>query len=142
MVARSYPDARTDWAAECVRFGASTTSQSPQVESLSSKVVNPIAFLTRITIENKYSPLLWDSGGDQLQLAFLDSCRVSRRQQWMLERGLRDKGKELSDRACPKRGIGLKRSFTKFSRSGHSSFLPWACSRLPSPQFSVSITSN
>jgi len=47
--------------------GQSPTSQPHSDESLSSKVVNPIAFLTRVTVENKYSPSLWDSGGEENQ---------------------------------------------------------------------------
>src|SRR5215471_3609748 len=55
------------WALSASAPGQSTASQTPSGESLSSKVVNPIAFLTRITAENKYSPSLWDSGGEENQ---------------------------------------------------------------------------
>jgi hypothetical protein len=55
------------WALSASASGPSTASQAPPAESLSSKVVNPIAFLTRITAENKYSPSLWDSGGEENQ---------------------------------------------------------------------------
>ena len=47
--------------------GQSTTPQPPHDESLSSKVVNPIAFITRVTASNKYSPSLWDSSGEENQ---------------------------------------------------------------------------
>lgn len=47
--------------------GQSTAPQTPSEESVSSKVVNPIAFLTRVTAENEYSPSLWNSGGEENQ---------------------------------------------------------------------------
>jgi hypothetical protein len=31
-------------------------------------VINPIAFLTRVTLENKYSPSLWDTPGEENQV--------------------------------------------------------------------------
>src|SRR5262249_46257727 len=34
-------------------------------ESVSSQVTNPIEFMTRLTAENKYSPSLWDSKGEE-----------------------------------------------------------------------------
>lgn len=34
-------------------------------ENISEKVINPIAFLMRFTAENKYSPSLWNSHGEQ-----------------------------------------------------------------------------
>ena len=34
-------------------------------ESVSEKVINPIEFLMRFTVENKYSPSVWDSRGEQ-----------------------------------------------------------------------------
>src|SRR5207247_10831354 len=34
-------------------------------ESLSEKVINPIAFLMGVTAENKYSPSLWESHGEE-----------------------------------------------------------------------------
>src|SRR5215467_15483561 len=49
-------------------LGQSTGSQTPPADTLSSKVVNPIAFLTRITAENKYSPSFWGSGGEENQV--------------------------------------------------------------------------
>jgi hypothetical protein len=55
------------WALSASASGQST-AQPPSPESLSSKVVNPIAFLTRVTAENKYSPSLWDSGGEENQV--------------------------------------------------------------------------
>jgi hypothetical protein len=45
-----------------------STSQPPSDESLSSKVVSPIAFLPRVTLENKHSPSLWDSAGEENQV--------------------------------------------------------------------------
>jgi len=36
-----------------------------QSENLSEKVINPIAFLVRFSLENKYSPSLWNSRGEQ-----------------------------------------------------------------------------
>jgi len=55
------------WILTASASGQSTGSQTPPAESLSSKVVNPIAFLMRITAENKYSPSLWDSVGEENQ---------------------------------------------------------------------------
>jgi hypothetical protein len=37
-------------------------------ENISEKVINPIAFLTRLTAENKYSPSLWNSRGEENQV--------------------------------------------------------------------------
>src|SRR5215475_2962677 len=53
------------WILSASALGQSTGSQTPPPDTLSSKVVNPIAFLTRITAENKYSPSLWGSGGEE-----------------------------------------------------------------------------
>jgi len=40
-------------------------NQPPQEESLSEKVINPIALLGKATAENQYSPSLWDSRGEE-----------------------------------------------------------------------------
>src|SRR5215472_5792992 len=48
-------------------LGQSTTQQQPPEDNLSQKLINPIAFLMRVTAENKYSPSLWDSGGEENQ---------------------------------------------------------------------------
>src|SRR5262245_61664607 len=48
-------------------LGQATTPQPPSDENLSNKVINPIAFLTRVKVENKYSPSLWDSAGVENQ---------------------------------------------------------------------------
>jgi len=48
-------------------LGQSTAQQQPHEENLSQKVINPIAFLLRVTAENKYSPSLWDSRGEENQ---------------------------------------------------------------------------
>ncbi len=55
------------WLLGASASGQSTTPQPPPDESLSSKVVNPIAFITRVTASNKYSPSLWDSSGEENQ---------------------------------------------------------------------------
>src|SRR5215831_9601952 len=47
---------------------AQSTSQPSPDESVSSQVTNPIAFMTRLTAENKYSPSLWDSKGEENQV--------------------------------------------------------------------------
>src|SRR5262245_57700688 len=47
-------------------FGHSTQQQPPaREENLSEKIINPIAFLMRLTAENKYSPSLWNSHGEE-----------------------------------------------------------------------------
>ena len=47
-------------------FGQSTQQQLPaREENLSEKIINPIAFLMRLTVENKYSPSLWNSHGEE-----------------------------------------------------------------------------
>jgi hypothetical protein len=38
--------------------------QPPPNESVSAKVINPIAFLMKFTVENQYSPSLWNSRGE------------------------------------------------------------------------------
>src|SRR5215831_15522027 len=43
----------------------SSARQPTTEENLASKVTNPIAFLTRITVENQHSPTLWDSNGEE-----------------------------------------------------------------------------
>src|SRR5213593_4660465 len=45
--------------------GQSTAQQPAHEENLSEKVINPIAFLMRVTAENKYSPSLWESHGEE-----------------------------------------------------------------------------
>jgi len=49
-------------------LGQSTAQQQPPEENVSEKVINPIAFLMRMTAENKYSPSLWDSHGEENQV--------------------------------------------------------------------------
>src|SRR6516165_4963028 len=44
---------------------AQSAPQAAHEENISEKVINPIAFLMRLTLENKYSPSLWDSSGEQ-----------------------------------------------------------------------------
>lgn len=47
-------------------FGQSSAQQAPvREENLSEKIINPIAFLMRLTAENKYSPSLWNSHGEE-----------------------------------------------------------------------------
>jgi hypothetical protein len=48
--------------------GQATAQQPTQKESLSAKVINPIAFLMKFTVENQYSPSLWDSRGEENQV--------------------------------------------------------------------------
>jgi len=45
--------------------GQATAQQPTQKESLAAKVINPIAFLMKFTVENQYSPSLWDSRGEE-----------------------------------------------------------------------------
>ncbi len=49
-------------------LGQSTAQQQPPEENLSEKVINPIAFLMRMTAENKYSPSLWGTPGEENQV--------------------------------------------------------------------------
>jgi hypothetical protein len=49
-------------------WGQSTVQQSAGEENLSEKIINPIAFLMRMTLENKYSPSLWDTPGEENQV--------------------------------------------------------------------------
>jgi hypothetical protein len=45
---------------------AQSSSQQPTTEeNLASKVTYPIVFLTKITVESKHSPTLWDSNGEE-----------------------------------------------------------------------------
>jgi hypothetical protein len=46
----------------------STTQSQAREENISEKVINPIAFLTRLTAENKDSPSLWDTHGEENQV--------------------------------------------------------------------------
>src|SRR4029077_2393701 len=46
-------------------FGQSTAQQPAREENLSEKIINPIAYLMRLTAENKYSPSLWNSHGEE-----------------------------------------------------------------------------
>jgi hypothetical protein len=48
-------------------WGQSTVQQPAREENLSEKIINPIAFL-RMTLENKYSPSLWDTPGEENQV--------------------------------------------------------------------------
>src|SRR5215475_9278235 len=48
--------------------GQSITRQPANDENTSDKVINPIAFLMRFTVENRYSPSLWDSHGEENEL--------------------------------------------------------------------------
>jgi hypothetical protein len=48
--------------------GQSTPQPPAPEENLSEKVINPIAFLMRLTAENKYSPSLWNSRGEENQV--------------------------------------------------------------------------
>ena len=48
--------------------GQSTVPQPAREENLSEKIINPIAFLMRMTLENKYSPSLWDTRGEENQV--------------------------------------------------------------------------
>jgi hypothetical protein len=50
----------TTWVA-----GQAMAQQPPHQESVSAKVINPIAFLMKFTVENDYSPSLWDSRGEE-----------------------------------------------------------------------------
>ena len=45
--------------------GQAVAQQPAQKESVSAKVINPIAFLMKFTVENQYSPSLWDSRGEE-----------------------------------------------------------------------------
>jgi hypothetical protein len=44
--------------------GLATAQQLTQKESFSAKVINPIAFLMKFTVENQYAPSLWGSRGE------------------------------------------------------------------------------
>jgi hypothetical protein len=46
-------------------WGQPTPPQQKPEENLSEKIINPIAFLTKMTVENKYSPSLWGTPGDE-----------------------------------------------------------------------------
>src|SRR5215475_1228845 len=48
--------------------GQSTTQQPANEENTADKVINPIAALMRLTVENRYSPSLWDSHGEENRL--------------------------------------------------------------------------
>jgi hypothetical protein len=45
--------------------GQSSAQVSVPDENISEKVINPIAFLMKLTAENKYSPSLWNSRGEE-----------------------------------------------------------------------------
>ena len=49
-------------------WGQSTVQQPAGEENLSEKIINPIAFLMRMKLENKYSPSLWDTPGEENQV--------------------------------------------------------------------------
>ena len=49
-------------------WGQSTVQQPAREENLSEEIRNPIAFLMRMTLENKYSPSLWDTPGLENQI--------------------------------------------------------------------------
>src|SRR5215468_5825375 len=49
-------------------WAQSTVQQPVPEENLSEKIINPIAFLMRLTLENKYSPSLWDTPGEENQV--------------------------------------------------------------------------
>jgi hypothetical protein len=49
-------------------LGQSSPQQPGREENLSEKVINPIAFLMRMTVENRYSPSLWDTRGEENQV--------------------------------------------------------------------------
>jgi len=46
-------------------LGQSSGQQQPSEKDLSQKVINPIELLMRLTAENKYSPSLWNSLGEE-----------------------------------------------------------------------------
>ena len=48
--------------------GQPITQQRANEENTSDKVINPIASLMRLTVENRYSPSLWDSHGEENEL--------------------------------------------------------------------------
>ena len=48
--------------------GQSTAQVPAPEENISEKVINPIAFLMRLTAETKYSPSLWNSRGEENQV--------------------------------------------------------------------------
>src|SRR5215471_3997807 len=48
--------------------GQSVTQQPANEDNTSAKVINPIASLMRLTVENRYSPSLWDSHGEENEL--------------------------------------------------------------------------
>jgi hypothetical protein len=45
--------------------GQAVAQQPVYKESVAAKVINPIAFLMKFTVENQYSPSLWDSRGEE-----------------------------------------------------------------------------
>jgi hypothetical protein len=49
-------------------WGQSTAQQPGGEKNLSERIINPIAFLMRMTLENKYSPSLWDTPGEENQV--------------------------------------------------------------------------
>jgi len=49
-------------------WGQSTAQQPAPEENLSQKVTSPIAFLMRMTLQNKYSPSLWGTHGEENQV--------------------------------------------------------------------------
>src|SRR5215831_18389345 len=47
-------------------FGQSSAQQAPvREENLSGKIISPIVFLMKFTLENKYSPSVWYSRGEE-----------------------------------------------------------------------------
>lgn len=42
-----------------------SAAQQPAQKSVAGELINPIAFLTKLTVENDYSPSLWGSRGSQ-----------------------------------------------------------------------------
>jgi len=49
-------------------WGQSTVQQPAGEENISEKIINPIALLMRVKLENKYSPSLWDTPGEENQV--------------------------------------------------------------------------
>jgi hypothetical protein len=49
-------------------WGQSTVQQPAGEENLSEKIINPIEFLMRMELENKYSPSLWNTPGEENQI--------------------------------------------------------------------------
>jgi hypothetical protein len=48
--------------------GQAVAQQPARQEDVSAKVINPIAFLMKFTMENDYSPSLWDKRGEENQV--------------------------------------------------------------------------